>query len=75
MRRNQRGEKSDRTKSLYVKEKMGVRGGAGRDSQSPSPEQGAKRKAKANCIVGAAAISMCAPPIHCPGNNDTLSIP
>lgn len=46
---------------------MGVRGGAGRDIQSPSPEQGAKRKVKAKCFVGAAAISMSAPPIHFPG--------
>lgn len=65
----------DRTKSPYVKEKMGVRGGAGRDIQSPSPEQRAKRKAKAKCIVGAAAISMCAPPIHFPEDSDTLSVP
>lgn len=54
---------------------MWVRGGAGRDIQSPRPEQGAKQKAIAKCIVGAAAISVWVPPIHFPGDKDTLSIP
>lgn len=52
------------------------RQGAGRDIQSPSPEQGAKWKANPKCIVGPAAIlSVSVPPNHFPGDDDRLPIP
>lgn len=75
MRRTERGQLGARTRRPDVQEKMGETR-AGRDIQSPSPEQGAKWKAKPKCIVGSAAIlSVSVPPSHFPGDDDRLPIP